>query len=289
MKSHPTSPETPGEVEPAPSLLEIIDLTKSFTTAPLFTAPQRRMTALNKVSLKIPAGGCIGLVGESGSGKSTLVRCVLGLERPDAGEILFEGKSIAAGHRARQALCGQIQPVFQNPTSSLNPRRRVAEIIAEPLVVHTGLGRPERESEVRRLLELVSLPAHFGSRYPGQLSGGQCQRVSIARAIALRPKLIIADEATSSLDVLVQQQIVDLLSRIRIEFGIAMLFVSHNLAITRELCDEIAVLYAGELVEYGPSDRIVSAPTHSYTQKLIRSVPRLMVPGKNAAASVAPG
>jgi ABC-type glutathione transport system ATPase component len=248
---------------------------------------RRRAVALNNVSLSVRVGRCVGLVGESGSGKSTLARCILGLERPDSGEIRFEGKKLAPGRRARQALAGQIQPVFQNPASSLNPRRRVSEIIAEPLSVHTTLTRSEREAEVRRLLVLVALSEDFASRYPGQLSGGQCQRVSIARALALRPKLIIADEPTSSLDVLVQEQIVKLLSRIGTEFGIAILFVSHNLAVTRELCDEMAVLYAGEIVELGPSGRIVSAPTHPYTQMLIRSVPTLTVPDEEPAAPAA--
>jgi ABC-type glutathione transport system ATPase component len=288
MKTQPPSfprggPDSAHEQAP---LLEIVGVTKSFVSAPLFES-RRRAVALNNVSLSVRVGRCVGLVGESGSGKSTLARCILGLERPDSGEIRFEGKKLAPGRRARQALAGQIQPVFQNPASSLNPRRRVSEIIAEPLSVHTTLTRSEREAEVRRLLVLVALSEDFASRYPGQLSGGQCQRVSIARALALRPKLIIADEPTSSLDVLVQEQIVKLLSRIGAEFGIAMLFVSHNLAVTRELCDEMAVLYAGEIVEFGPSEQVVSAPSHPYTKTLIRSVPTLTVPDEEPAAPAA--
>jgi ABC-type glutathione transport system ATPase component len=285
MKTQPPSfPRGgPDSVREQAPLLEIVGVTKSFVSAPLFES-RRRAVALNNVSLSVRVGRCVGLVGESGSGKSTLARCILGLERPDSGEIRFEGKKLAPGRRARQALAGQIQPVFQNPASSLNPRRRVSEIIAEPLSVHTTLTRSEREAEVRRLLVLVALSEDFASRYPGQLSGGQCQRVSIARALALRPKLIIADEPTSSLDVLVQEQVVKLLSRIGTEFGIAMLFVSHNLAVTRELCDEMAVLYAGEIVEFGPSERVVSAPSHPYTKTLIRSVPTLTVPDEEPAA-----
>jgi ABC-type glutathione transport system ATPase component len=288
MKTQPPSfPRGgPDSVRERAPLLEIVGVTKSFVSAPLFES-RRRAVALNNVSLSVRVGRCVGLVGESGSGKSTLARCILGLERPDSGEIRFEGKKLAPGRRARQALAGQIQPVFQNPASSLNPRRRVSEIIAEPLSVHTTLTRSEREAEVRRLLVLVALSEDFASRYPGQLSGGQCQRVSIARALALRPKLIIADEPTSSLDVLVQEQIVKLLSRIGTEFGIAMLFVSHNLAVTRELCDEMAVLYAGEIVEFGPSERVVSAPNHPYTKTLIRSVPTLTVPDEEPAVPAA--
>jgi peptide/nickel transport system ATP-binding protein/oligopeptide transport system ATP-binding protein len=258
-------------------LLEVVDLSKSFATVSLFGRQRHRAVALRGVSLAVPAGQALGLVGESGSGKSTLVRCILGLERPDAGTIRFADRVLDRAARRDPALRGQIQPVFQNPASSLNPRRRVGDIIAEPLAVHATLTARERSNEVQRLLDLVALPQGFAKRYPGQLSGGQCQRVSIARALALKPKLIVADEATSALDVLVQQQIVDLLRKIRAEFHIAMLFVSHNLAVTREVCDEIAVMSQGEIVECGPADMIAAHPSHVYTQTLIRSVPRLTV------------
>ena len=261
-------------------LLEVADLTKTFALTSLFGRQRNRAIALRNVSLAIPAGRALGLVGESGSGKSTLVRCILGLETPDAGTIRFAGRGLDRAARRDPALRGQIQPVFQNPASSLNPRRRVGDIIAEPLAVHAAMSARERLDEVHRLLDLVALPKNFAGRYPGQLSGGQCQRVSIARALALKPKLIVADEATSALDVLVQQQIVDLLRRIRAEFHIAMLFVSHNLAVTREVCDEIAVMYQGEIVEQGPADAIAAHPSHVYTKTLVRSVPRLTVPAE---------
>jgi peptide/nickel transport system ATP-binding protein len=254
-------------------LLDLQDVSKTFVRASLFGALERT-SALEGVSLWVEPGGCVGVVGESGSGKSTLARCILGLERPDSGRIFFQGHRID-GRRRGKADRGQIQPVFQNPTSSLNPRRKIEAIIGEPLAVHTRMTAPERRDEVVRLLDLVALPREVVQRYPGQLSGGQCQRVSIARALALRPKLIVADEATSALDVLIQGQIIELLRRLRREFGIAILFVSHNLAVTRLLCDQIAVMRQGRVVEFGRAEQVIGSPTHPYTQTLIRSVPSM--------------
>ena len=210
------------------------------------------------------------------------MRCILGLEHPDAGQILFKNRSIldAAG---RRSAAGEIQPIFQNPASSLNPRRRVAQIVGEPLAVHSDMSSARRAAEVHRLLDLVALPRNFIDRYPGQLSGGQCQRVSIARALALRPPLIIADEATSALDVLVQRQIMDLLLQLKAEFGMAMLFVSHNLAVTNIVCDEIAVMYKGAIVEFGSADDVINRPSADYTRNLIRSVPVLSAAGPRAS------
>jgi len=265
-------------------ILEVTRLRKTFTARSTFGGSYRT-AALEDVSLAIAAGGALGLVGESGSGKSTLARCILGLERPDSGEIRFDGKLIRSGRGLdARAHKGQMQPIFQNPASSLNPRRKVGDIIAEPLAVHTSLSKSERMAEVRRLLDRVALPQSFVDRFPGQLSGGQCQRVSIARALALRPKLIIADEATSALDVLVQRQIIGLLQALRSEFRIAILFVSHNLAVTQIICDEIAVMYRGRIVEAGMAEWVVTRPTHPYTQSLIRSVPALSATESPAAS-----
>lgn len=252
-------------------LLEIRKVSKIFRTGSLFGG-KFETRALDGVSLELPKGGCIGIVGESGSGKSTLARCILGLERPTEGEIRFEGRDIHTEARTRHQR-GQIQPIFQNPTSSLNPRRSIGSIIAEPLAVHAGLPAEERSAEVGRLLDLVALPRNYARRHPGELSGGQCQRVSIARALALRPKLIIADEATSALDVLIQRQIVDLLAALRKEFGIAMMFVSHNLAVTAALCEEMIVMRRGKVVEAGPSRHVVENPKDPYTRVLLKSVP----------------
>lgn len=255
----------------AATLLEVHDVSKIFRTRSLFGG-RFETHALEGVSLRVPRGGCIGIVGESGSGKSTLARCILGLEHPTQGEIRFECRSIHAPERTRHDR-GQIQPIFQNPASSLNPRRSVGSIIAEPLAVHARMPAAQREAEVARLLELVALPRDCVRRYPNELSGGQCQRVAIARALALRPKLIVADEATSALDVLIQRQIVDLLAALRIEFGIAILFVSHNLAVTAALCEEMIVMRRGKIVEAGPSRHMVEAPKDPYTRILLESVP----------------
>jgi len=258
-------------------LLEVAGLSKTFDTTSLL-GRRIETPALRNVSLRVRQGASLGLVGESGSGKSTLVRCILGLERPDSGEILFNGNSILDPVGRRRS-AGEIQPIFQNPASSLNPRRRVAQIVGEPLAVHSTMSGAERRAEVLRLLDLVALPRSFVDRYPGQLSGGQCQRVSIARALALRPPLIIADEATSALDVLVQRQIVDLLLQLKAEMGMAMLFVSHNLAVTNIVCDEIAVMWKGEIVEFGTAGDVIERPCAEYTRNLIRSVPVLSTVG----------
>ena len=261
---------------PLVPMLEVAALRKSFAIHSIFGATSHAV-ALDGVSLWVPAGGSVGIVGESGSGKSTLVRCILGLERQDEGDIVFDGKALVPGLGARDQK-GQIQPVFQNPTSSLNPRRKIGNIIAEPLAVHTRKSKAERRETVLKLLDRVALPRAFAERYPRQLSGGQCQRVSIARALALEPKLMIADEATSALDVLVQQQVITLLQTLRKELRMAMLFVSHNLAVTRLICDDIVVMYRGRIVEAGPAAEVIGNPQHEYTQTLIRSVPALTVP-----------
>jgi peptide/nickel transport system ATP-binding protein len=267
----------------ATPLLEVAGLSKTFVATSLL-GRRIETPVLRNVSLRVRPGASLGLVGESGSGKSTLVRCILGLERPDSGQVLFKGKSIldpAGRHRS----AGEIQPIFQNPASSLNPHRRVAQIIGEPLAVHSKMSREERMAEVHRLLDLVALPRSFVDRYPGQLSGGQCQRVSIARALALRPPLIIADEATSALDVLVQRQVMDLLLQLKAEMRMAMLFVSHNLAVTNIICDEIAVMWKGEIVESGFAGDVIRQPSAEYTRNLIRAVPILSASGPQARPS----
>jgi oligopeptide/dipeptide ABC transporter ATP-binding protein len=269
-----------------PALLTVRNVTKTFGTNG-WSRHLGRANVLSDVSMSIAPGKCVGLVGESGSGKSTLVRCILGLERPDSGEIALAGRQLGhAGLRSNRRIRAQIQPIFQNPASSLNPRRRIGRIIGEPLRVHGRHTDRQVRERVRELLELVELPADCEGRYPQQLSGGQKQRVSIARALALNPRLIVADEATSALDVLVQNQIVELLARIRAEHGISMLFVSHNLAITSALCEEILVMYAGRIVEYGPTDSVTTSPKHPYTQSLIRAVPGLNDPSAVADSAM---
>ncbi|MEU1147587.1 ABC transporter ATP-binding protein [Streptomyces sp. NPDC005863] len=214
-------------------------------------------TAVDGVSLDVPAGTVTGLVGESGSGKSTLARAVAGLT-PYAGRVSGVAR-------------GRVQMVFQDPYSSLNPRMRIGDAIAEGARVPRG----QRAAEVARLLELVSLPAAYARRHPRELSGGQRQRVAIARALAAGPELLIADEITSALDVSVQGAVLNLIRDLRAELGLTMLFISHNLAVVRYVCDSIAVMRHGHLLETGPVQDVLGAPQHPYTRTLLDAVPSL--------------
>lgn len=214
-------------------------------------------TAVDGVGLDIPAGTVTGLVGESGSGKSTLARAVAGLT-PYTGQVSGVAR-------------GRVQMVFQDPYSSLNPRMRVGDAIAEGSRVPRG----QRAAEVARLLELVSLPAAYARRHPRELSGGQRQRVAIARALAAGPDLLVADEITSALDVSVQGAVLNLIRDLRAELGLTMLFISHNLAVVRYVCDSIAVMRHGRLLETGPVQDVLDAPRHPYTRTLLDAVPSL--------------
>lgn len=214
-------------------------------------------TAVDNVSLKVARGEVTGLVGESGSGKSTLARAAAGLTP-------YRG-TISGVER------GQVQMVFQDPYSSLNPRMSIGEAIAEG----TRVPRAQRPTELARLLELVALPASYTGKYPRELSGGQRQRVAIARALAARPQVLIADEITSALDVSVQGAVLNLMRELRTELGLTMLFISHNLAVVRYVCDAVAVMRHGRLVESGPVDEVITTPRHAYTRALLDAVPRL--------------
>lgn len=214
-------------------------------------------TAVDRVSLAVPKSSVTGLVGESGSGKSTLARAAAGLT-PYRGTISGVTR-------------GRVQMVFQDPYSSLNPRMSVGDAIAEG----TRGPRAHRPAEVGRLLDLVSLPVTYASKYPRELSGGQRQRVAIARALAAEPELLIADEITSALDVSVQGAVLNLLRELRSELGLTLLFISHNLAVVRYVCDAVAVMHHGRLVESGPVEDVIGAPRHAYTRTLLDAVPRL--------------
>ncbi|WP_370410313.1 ABC transporter ATP-binding protein [Streptomyces fradiae] len=214
-------------------------------------------TAVDGVSLEVPEGSVTGLVGESGSGKSTLARAVAGLT-PYRGSVTGVAR-------------GRVQMVFQDPYSSLNPRMSIGDAVAEG----TRVPRAQRAAEVGRLLELVALPAAYAGKYPRELSGGQRQRVAIARALAARPELLIADEITSALDVSVQGAVLNLLRELRGELGLTMLFISHNLAVVRYVCDAVAVMHHGRLVESGPVEDVIGAPRDAYTRTLLDAVPRL--------------
>jgi oligopeptide/dipeptide ABC transporter ATP-binding protein len=237
--------------------------------------PRRAVQAAHDVSLRIAAGESFGLVGESGCGKTTLGRLVLGLLPVDDGAIVFEGQNVA--HMApaqRRVLRRRMQMVFQDPYSSLNPRMRVGAALAEPIRLHAVVPRDQVQAEVVRLLDRVGLGAATARRYPSELSGGQRQRVGIARALALRPRLLVADEAVSGLDVSVRAQVLNLLDDLRRELGLALLFISHDLGVIEYLCETVAVMYLGRIIESGPTQAVFASPAHPYTRALLRAVPR---------------
>lgn len=230
-------------------------------------------TVVDDVSLEVPEGTVLGLVGESGSGKSTVARAILGLAPVLSGSIRIgdaDLTALTARERARR-----VQMVFQDPFGSLNPRMTVGRIIAEGLESRGDLRAAERPAEVRRLLDLVSLPPDLAERLPQRLSGGQRQRVAIARALAARPAVLVADEITSALDVSVQAQVLNVLRDVLRHENLSMLFISHNLAVVRYISDRVAVMKDGVLVETGPVERVLHAPEHEYTRQLLEAVPTL--------------
>jgi len=239
-----------------------------------------RRPVLTRVGLEVPAESCVAVVGESGSGKTTLARCIVGLHRNWTGEIRFEGASLAAsaGDRPKQLL-RRVQYVFQNPYTSLNPRKTIGQIVAQPLEEYLRLGYRERSQRAVRALADVSLGADFLSRYPDQLSGGERQRVAIARALVVEPDLLICDEVTSALDVSVQAVIVELLRGLQAEHNIAMIFITHNLALVRSIAQSVVVLRDGAVVESGPVGQVLDHPGDPYTARLMEDVPKLTAQG----------
>jgi peptide/nickel transport system ATP-binding protein len=231
---------------------------------------RRTLHAVNRVDLVIERGDVLGIVGESGCGKSTLARMLLGLLAPTSGRITLDGRDLAT--LDRKAIARRVQPVFQDPYSSLNPRRDIASIVALPLDVH-GIGSSsERRAQAIEMLERVGLPARYADNTPGQLSGGQRQRVAIARALVMRPEIVICDEPTSALDVSVQAQILNLLLDLRREFNLTYVFISHNLAVVEHIATQVAVMYLGKVVEQTDTATLFRAPRHPYTQALLASV-----------------
>jgi ABC-type oligopeptide transport system ATPase subunit len=258
------------------ALLEVRDLVKRFPVKRgLFV--ERTVDwvdAVAGVSFDIGAGETLGLVGESGSGKSTTGFCILQLMRPTSGSVRFEGRELTelSGEELRRVR-RDAQIVFQDPYSSLDPRMTVGNIVAEPLVVH-GVGtRRDRRTRVRELLDVVGFDPAYVNRYPHEFSGGQRQRIGIARALALSPRLIVCDEPVSALDVSIQAQIINLLKDLQAEFGLAYLFIAHDLAVVRSVSDRIAVMHRGRIVETGPASEVYERPKDAYTKALLASVP----------------
>jgi ABC-type glutathione transport system ATPase component len=259
------------------ALVEIRDLTKTYTGGDsLFAGAKRAVRAVDGVSLDISAGETLGLVGESGSGKSTLGRLVLRLIEPTSGSVRFDGHDLLAASRSGlRQLRRDMQIIFQDPFGSLDPRFRVEDIVAEPLVIHESLSKPARRARAGELLRAVGLDASALPRYPHEFSGGQRQRIGIARALALRPKFIVADEPVSALDVSVGAQVVNLLAQLQREFRLTYLFISHAMPVVRYLATRIAVMHRGKIVEVGNAEEITLRPQHAYTRTLLASTPEL--------------
>jgi oligopeptide/dipeptide ABC transporter ATP-binding protein len=251
-------------------LLTVEDLSKHFDTG------KGSVRAVDGVSFAIGPMETLGLVGESGCGKSTVGRSILRLIEPTGGRVLFDGKDVLGqSPRAMRDLRRDMQIIFQDPFSALNPRLTVAQAVEEPLIIHGGEGRAGRRAKVDEVLRLVGLRPEHRDRFPHEFSGGQRQRIGIARALILDPRFVVADEAVSALDVSVQAQILNLLHELQGRLGLSMLFISHDLGVIRYVCRRVAVMYLGRIVETGPVEDVIRDPLHPYTQLLLSAVPKL--------------
>jgi oligopeptide transport system ATP-binding protein len=264
------------EASPSAPLLEVTDLVKHFPIKRgiLIDREVDQVRAVDGVSFQVQRGETLGLVGESGSGKSTACRAVLQLIKPTSGSVKFEGREIAGlGQRQMRPLRREMQMIFQDPYASLNPRKRVGQIVGDPLKRQGVASGSELRRQVQELLERVGLSSEHFNRYPHEFSGGQRQRIGIARALSLKPKLVICDEPVSALDVSIQAQIVNLLDDLQDEFGLAYLFVAHDIGVVRHISDRIAVMNEGKIVEQGSADEVCERPKDEYTKKLLAAVP----------------
>jgi oligopeptide transport system ATP-binding protein len=263
-----------GAPGPAP-VLQVDDLKKHFPGAGtwLLANSSASVKAVDGVSFEIRRGETLGLVGESGCGKTTLGKVIVGLIAPTAGQVQFEGKSILGRSRAEmRKVRREIQIVFQDPYASLNPRMTIGSIVAEPFEIHGVARGADKAKRVAELLDAVGLASVAQKRYPHELSGGQRQRVGIARALALRPKLLVCDEPVSALDVSIQSQVLNLLVELQQRFGLSYLFIAHGLAVVKHVSDRIGVMYLGKLVEIAPADELFAHPAHPYTQALLSAI-----------------
>ena len=268
------------DVRQSPFLLEIRDVTRRYTLPreSLFKRPAE-VQALRGVSLTVTAGRSMGIVGESGSGKSTLARLVMALEAPSSGSICFEGRDLnALSADELRAARRDFQMVFQDPYGSLDPRRPIWRTVAEPAAALERATRAQQRERAAATLESVGLRADALDKFPHEFSGGQRQRIAIARALITKPKLIVADEAVSALDVSVQAQVLNLMADLRDEHGVTFLFISHDLAVVSHLCADVAVMKGGLIVEQGPVRQVLREPAHEYTRTLLESVPDLVAP-----------
>jgi oligopeptide/dipeptide ABC transporter ATP-binding protein len=259
----------------AEKLLQVKNLVKHFPLrGGVFSKVHSYVRAVDDISFDIDEGETLGIVGESGCGKSTAGRAILRLIEPTSGEVIYKGTNILKIDREEmRKLRREMQIIFQDPYASLNPRMTVGSIVGEPLTIHRISKGKEREDQVVKILECVGLRAEHMRRYPHEFSGGQRQRIGIARALALKPKLIIADEPVSALDVSIQAQVINLLQDLQKEFGIAYMVISHDLSVIQHICDRIAVMYLGELVEIADADELIMSPRHPYTEALLSAVP----------------
>jgi len=260
-------------VSTAPASIEVANLTKVFSIRKggFRTEP---LTAVDNVSFKVHKGSTLALVGESGSGKTTAARMILGLEPPTSGDIIIAGTNLnGISRKGMFNLRSRMQPVFQDPYASLDPQRSIGAIVGEPMRVHGISDRPTRLARIKELLDQVSLPESIAERYPNELSGGQRQRVAVARALALKPEVVVLDEAVSALDVLVQAQVLQLLADLQEDLGLTYLFITHDLAVVRVAADEVAVMEDGKIVETGTTDEIFDNAKMPYTQRLLEAIP----------------